>query len=63
MDFYFADPYSAWQRGSNENSNGLLREAAPKKTGFVKIKGEKFIKKLKRSFSIDLEISKLLNSI
>ena len=40
LDVYFADPYSSWQRGSNENGNGLLREFFPKGHDFAQVTDE-----------------------
>jgi hypothetical protein len=35
IPMYFADAYVAWQRGSNENSNDLLRVFFPKKINLI----------------------------
>ena len=35
IDIFFAHPYHSWERGKNENTNGLLRQYYPKKTSFA----------------------------
>lgn len=44
LKVYFADPYSSWQRGSNENGNGLLREFFPKGHDFALVTDEDLAK-------------------
>ena len=42
-DFYFCDPYSSWQRGLNENTNGLIRRYIPKRSEFTDIGHDEII--------------------
>lgn len=43
MKIYFAHPYSSWERGTNENTNGLIRRYFPKGTDFNNV-SEKSLK-------------------
>lgn len=40
IDYYFARPYHSWERGANENLNGLIRQYFPKGTSFESITTE-----------------------
>jgi len=46
--FFFAHPYSSWERGLNENTNGLVRQYFPKKSDFSKITGRQINKVVER---------------
>jgi IS30 family transposase len=50
-DIYFATPYHAWERGLNENTNGLIRDFFPKGTDFTKV-----------SYAQVAKVERLLNS-
>lgn len=47
IEIYFANPYHSWERGCNENFNGLLRQFFPKKSSFANIKQEDIEKAVK----------------
>jgi IS30 family transposase len=40
LNFYFAHPYAALERGTNENTNGLLRQYFPKKSAFTSVSNQ-----------------------
>ena len=57
VKIYFADPYASWQRGSNENANGLLRRYFPKGTDFSNVSAQQLRRVVEK---INLMPNKLL---
>lgn len=48
VDFYFAHPYASWERGTNENTNGLIRQYFPKGMDFTSITQQEISHVMKR---------------
>lgn len=47
-DVYFAHPYASWERGTNENTNGLIRQYFPKGTDFNQVTDKQIKKVMER---------------
>lgn len=57
LDIYFAKRYSPWQRGANENTNGLLRQYLPKGSDFKEVTKEDVHQAVKRLNNRPVNIS------